>query len=205
MMVGVHIDDAPCKYVGVRLYIELWEIMPGTTDYSWQPWVEVTTNPRIAELMRIFWGGAATEFNLAAATYYCGLLQIDPSYAPYLTTDNVFVVCHKELRAERHGDDVFVKLATPLQVKVPMTLADYWTLPAFSMKLDAYGRSIHKESTFVMSGWPGAWGGTLVVKEKGFNANGAFTCPAWGYKTVPMSEEWITMQGMQTFYPPPSV
>jgi hypothetical protein len=206
MLIGVHIDEAPAKYVGDRLYIELWEIMPGATDYSWQPWLEVLTNPNMAELIRDFWAGSAAEFNIAAAIYYLVGAGFTPEeaavMAPFLTTDNVFLVGDNELTVARHGDHILVNLATPQQIKIPMTIADYWTLPAFSMKLHAYGESVHKEPTFVMSGWPGAWGGTLAVKEMGFNANGAFTCSAWSLDKAPMSEGWITMHGTQTFYPP---
>jgi len=205
MLVGVHIDDAPSEYVGVRLYIDLYEeFPPGGGVQSWQPWVEVTTNANSADLMRAFWGGCATEFNLATTTIYCVALGIDPDFAPFLTTDNVFTVSDEQLTAERHGNNILVNLAIPLQIKVPMTFKDYWTLPAFSMKLDAYGSSVHREPQILaMSGWPGAWGGTLVVEEKGFNANGVFTCPTWGYNAMPMAEGWVTMQGKQTFYSPP--
>jgi len=212
MLIGVHIDDAPAKYMGVRLYIELYEEFPQDSGtYSWQPWVEVTTNANTAKLMRDFWGGTATEFNLEAVTYYAELLKlqdppvvIPPELLPYLTTDNVFPVSDQQLTANRHGNNILVNLAIPLQIKAPMTFADYWTLPAFSLKLDVYGSSVHREpQILVMSGWPGAWGGTLVVEEKGFNANGAFTCPAWSYNAMPMTEGWVTMQGKQTFYSPP--
>ena len=204
MWIGVHIDVAPAKYEGVRLYIMLWEEFPvGGGVYSWQPWAEVATNPNMADLLRVLWGGCAAEHNLAAAEYYCALLGIDPSYAPYLTTDNVFPVSSEELTVERHGNNILVNLATSQQVKQPMTFGTFYTLPALSMELHKFGGSVHKEGAFVMSGFPGAWGGTLEYEETGFNANGAFTCPAWGYNAVPISEGWITMNGVQTWYSPP--
>lgn len=198
MLVGVHIDVAPAKYVGVRLYIELWELKPGDSTYSWQPWVEVVTNPNMAGLIRVFWAGCATEFDAAAYGV------TDEPLHSLLSTDNVFLVGDGVLTVERHGNNILVNLATPQQVKYPATIPTaYWTLPAFSIKLDSYGGSVHQGSTYVMTGWPGAWGGTLAVSEMGFDANGAFTCPAWGYKAVSMTEGWITMEGTQTFYPPP--
>jgi len=196
MLIGTHIDVAPAKYVGVRLYVELWEIPPTATSYSWQPWAEVLTNPAMALLIRQFWGGTAAEFD--AAVYG---ITAEPLHT-MMSADNVFLVGANQLTVERHGNNIVVNLATPQTVKEPLSTST-WILPAFSMKLDAYGGSVHKETAYVMSGWPGAWGGTLVAEQKGFNANGAFTCPAWGLNAVSMTEGWVTMQSKQTFYPPP--
>jgi hypothetical protein len=202
MLIGVHIDSAPAKYAGIRLYVELWEIMPGDTEYEWQPWVEITTNANSQTLMKQFWGGCATEFNLAAATTYCSVYGIPTEFAPLLTTDNVLLVSKHVLTAFRCGDDVYIRLNAPQQIKQPMTTDTYWTLPALCLKLDGYGHSIHKETTITMSGWPGAWGGTFVTTQMGFNAAGTCTIPAWGYFNVKVSDGWISMNAKQTFYPP---
>ena len=203
MFVGVYRDEMP-GYEGNRLFIMFWEIMPGETEYSWQPFAEFTTNPNTASFLRTFWGGTAVEFNLAAATTYCALLGINPAFAPFLTTDNVFVVSEDALQVERHGNSVFAHIAAQDKpIKQPMTaLPDVtFTLPELSMELNKYGGSVHTPVTLYMTGWPGACDGTLVEDLTGFNANGAFTCQAWNLNAAPMSEGWITMHGIQTFYP----
>jgi hypothetical protein len=202
MLIGVHIDSAPAKYAGIRLYIELWEIMPADTEYEWQPWVEITTNANSQTLMRQFWGGCATEFNLQAATTYCTALGIPTMLAPYLTTDNVILVSNDVMNAERNGNNVIINLNTPQQIKQPMTSDTYWTLPAFSIELNSNSGSVHKDTTFLMSGWPGAWGGTLIMKQMGFNAAGTCTIPSWSYNAIQTSEGWVSMNAKQTIYRP---
>jgi hypothetical protein len=205
MYIGVYHDEMP-GYEGARLFIMFWEIMPGETEYSWQPWAEFTTNPNTAEFLRIFWGGTAAEFNYAAALYYATLLGI-PSpelAAPFLTTDNVFLVSDEALQVERHGNSILAHLAAQdKQIKVPMTAFPdlTFTLPELSMKLNKYGGSVHMPVTLYMTGWPGAVDGTLTEDLVGFNANGAFTCLDWNLNAAPMSEAWITIHGIQTFYP----
>jgi hypothetical protein len=201
MYIGVYHDEMP-GYEGARLFIMFWEIMPGETEYSWQPWAEFTTNANTAVFLRNFWGGSAAEFNLAAATTYCIALGINPAFAPYLTTDNVFVVSKEALSVERHGNSILVNFAVQdKQIKEPMTFGDTFTLPAFSMTLNKYGGSVRMPVTFYMTGWPGACDGTLTEDLTGFNANGAFTCSAWNLNAAQMSEGWITMHGIQKFYP----
>jgi hypothetical protein len=205
MYIGVYIDEMP-GYEGVRFFIMFWETMPGATEPSWQPWVEFTTNPNTANFLRTFWGGTATEFNLAAAVFYLEALgvpsDIAVEIAPLYTTDNVFVVSDDVLQVERHGNSIFAHVAAQdKQIKVPMTISETWTLPELSVKLDKYGGSVHTPVTLYMTGWPGACDGTLTEDLTGFNANGAFTCLDWNLNAAPMSEGWITMHGIQTFYP----
>jgi len=197
MRISVHIDDAPSKYAGVRLWVSLYEIPPFATTPSWQPWVELMTNDELAPLIRDFWSGTAIEYDVAIL----GITE-EPLHS-LLSADNVYVVGDDKLSIERHGNNIRINLAASQQVKIPGVFpTQYWTLPSFSMELNAYGGSWHKELIYPMSGWAGAWGGTLISDEMGFDAKGTFTCSALNYDDVAMTEGWIVMNGKQTFYPP---
>jgi hypothetical protein len=191
--IGVFHDEIPnAGFECDRFYIQFYMKRPGATQYAWNPYAEIVANSEMADFLRIFWRGTPIAFD---ATLY----GAPASYG----TNNVILVSDDVVNVERHGNSLHVNLAAPQQVKIANTAGTFFTLPALSMELKAYGASTHTESTTVLKGYPGAWGGNYTVEAMGFNANGALTCSAWNLNAAPMSEGSLTMHGIQTFYPPP--
>ena len=115
--------------------------------------------------------------------------------------NNIISVLDSELDVDRHGNRITVNLNAP---KVISLMFGDVTIPAFTMELNKVGGSIHTEYSIPLIGYPGASGYTIEVEMMGFNAEGAFTCEAWDYAEEQMTEEVITMHGIETFIPPPT-
>jgi hypothetical protein len=121
---------------------------------------------------------------------YKGLPAENPQNFKYLAND---------IMVDRHGNSISVSLKKPqtLVATVPFTV--YFTLPAFDLTLEKVDGSVHRELQIYqpISKW------TLNKDEMGFNGNGAFTCPDWGYNKEPITDCFILMNGINTYIPPP--
>jgi len=177
------------------MLIRLWMIPAGSTTYSWQPFGAITTSPQGAALETSFWTGTLLEFTNTKDWHIPG----------WIDTNNVKLVSDDTLQVERHGHNLYVKLADPQQLQRPSPTGPIFTIPAFTIELCKYGGFYHYSEEAVMTGWPGASGYTLNIDSINFNANGAFTSNAWSYNKVPVSEGKITISGIQTYYPPATV
>jgi hypothetical protein len=181
---GVHVETssvASGDYILVHFY---------APDYlfQWIPWAVFTTSTDPAFLS--FW-----------RTFVSGT----PIYMPN-TFDNVFSGC--DLTVDRHGNSITINLATAQDIRIiPASvpsgpLPKLFTLPAFSMELNKVGGSTHDDISTVLTGYAGSSGWTSTQDLMGFNAEGAFTCPDWGYAAKPMVDSFVTMHGIWTFTPP---
>ena len=163
--------------------LEIDFLVPGTSIYI--PVVFFTTNPNpdIIDWLKILLSGFPAA----------GL----PSNIRYVS-DDVLIV-------DRHGNSITVELTTPqtilmVQSGTPVPVV----VPAFTVELNKVGGSVHRDETVVLTGYPGASGWTGYIEEMGFNAEGAFTCPAWSYNSEPMTDCFITMHGITIYTPPAS-
>jgi hypothetical protein len=116
-------------------------------------------------------------------------------------------VSKNDLIVERHGNRIAVSFVTPQTVKWtnksnPTKVVDV-VIPAFSFELDKIGGSVHDNSFLNMSGYKNASNYTATEEQMGFIGEGVFTCSAWSPATRPMTETFITMHGITTWYPPP--
>ena len=169
-----------------QLLIQFYQTTSTISTLHWEPFAIITTTSDIAAV-KALWAGSFIEF---PGTHY------NPLYA---VTDNVKAVSNHDLQVERHGNNLYVNLAAPQQIQRPNAL--YFTIPAFSLKLDSFGGSFHTDETIPFTGYFGASGYTLNIQNHNFNANGAFTSSYYHYQDVPVTG-FVTMQGIQTFYPP---
>ena len=113
-------------------------------------------------------------------------------------SDDVLIV-------NRHGNSITVELTTPqtilmVQSGTPVPVV----VPAFTVELNKVGGSVHRDNTIFLTEYPDASGYTIYIEEMGFNARGVFTCPAWGYDSVSMTDCFITMHGISIHTPPAS-
>ena len=116
---------------------------------------------------------------------------------------NYFPASDDLVQVDRHGNRITVKLNEDLTVFVLMPTPHYLTIPAFTMELNKYGGSWHKQGTTTMSGWPYASNYTLENEAIGFNATGVLTCEGWNLDKQPMTDGQIAMHRTITFIPPP--
>ena len=101
-------------------------------------------------------------------------------------SDDVLIV-------NRHGNSITVELT-----------ASQGSVQAFTVELNKVGGSVHRDNTIFLTEYPDASGYTIYIEEMGFNARGVFTCPAWGYDSVSMTDCFITMHGISIHTPPAS-
>jgi hypothetical protein len=120
-----------------------------------------------------------------------------------LLPNNIRYVSDDVLIVNRHGNSITVELTAPqtiLMMPGPVSVV----VPAFTVELNKVGGSVHQDKTVVLTGYPGASGWTGYTEDMGFNAEGAFTCPAWSYDSEPMTDCFITMHGITIYTPPAS-
>ena len=115
---------------------------------------------------------------------------------------NNFPATDDIVQVDRHGNSITVKLNEDLTVFVLMPTPHYLTIPAFTMELNKYGGSWHKQGSSIMSGWPFASNVTLENDAMGFNANGVLTCEGWDLDKQPMKDGVVVMHRTITFIPP---
>ena len=101
-------------------------------------------------------------------------------------SDDVLIV-------NRHGNSITVELTAP-----------QGSVQAFTVELNKVGGSVHRDNTIFLTEYPDASGYTIYIEDMGFNARGVFTCPAWGYDSVSMTDCFITMHGISIHTPPAS-
>ena len=158
-----------------------------------EPIAHITTGD--PAFLMAFWRGTQIAFD---ATLY----TLPASY----DTNNVIPVSDQVLTAERHGNDITVTLTQQQSVQLfgYPTMPPAFNLPTFSMELNNYGGSVRFEKTATLAGFPGASGYTQVSDVTGFQATGSFTSnsPGWNYNAAPVSNAFITMHGIQYYYPP---
>jgi hypothetical protein len=192
---GVYVKGGTPETGVVNIWVWLYMTTSSKPVLHWEPMAIITTNPEMANFMRTCFKGTYIAFD---ATAY----GLPSSY----NTNNVILVDKADVGVEREGNNIYVNLAEPQQIQrfgYP-TMPAPFTLPAFSMQLNKYGGSVHSEATTKFSGYSGASGYTMEVDVMAFNGNGFFTCtsPGWNYNAAPMSEAFIIMHGINTYYPP---
>jgi hypothetical protein len=114
---------------------------------------------------------------------------------------NIRYVSDDVIIVNRHGNSITVELTAPQTILMGTGPVD---VPAFAVELNKVGGSVHRDETVLLTGYPDASGYTGYVEEMGFNAEGAFTCPAWSYNSEPMTDCFITMHGITIYTPPAS-
>jgi hypothetical protein len=186
----------------VSLLVSLYLTATATSAAHWSQVAHLVTSAKVADFLRTFWHGSSVEFDSTIPPYNQPPYNMLPSYG----TDNVIQVSKDVLKAERHGNSVYVSLSSPQQIKRvgPDIPTYYYILPPFSLELKKFGGSVHEDRSVMMSGYPGASLYRQDREIKGSYANGAFTCnsPGWSYYDAPTSEGFITINGILTFYPP---
>jgi hypothetical protein len=115
---------------------------------------------------------------------------------------NNFPASEDIVQVDRHGNSITASLNEDLTVFVLMPTPHYLTIPAFTMELNKYGGSWHKQGTTTMTGWPYASNVTLENEAMGFDANGVLTCEGWNLDKQPMTAGEIAMHRTITFTPP---
>ena len=177
----------------VTLLVQMYMTTSRTPTLHWEPIAQITTGS--PDFLSAFWKGTQIAFD---ATLY--------GFPSSYSTNNVIPVSDQVLTAERHGNSMYITLKEPQQVQLfgYPTKPPTFTLPAFSMVLNKCGDSVHFEKAVTLSGFLGASGYTQDSTVMGFQATGAFTCtnPGWNYHAAPMTDPFITKQGLQTYYPP---
>ena len=128
-------------------------------------------------------------------------VQTIMSGLPAALFGNIRYVSDDVLIVSRHGNSITVELTAPQTI---MMGTGPVVVPVFTVELNKVGGSVHQEETVLLTGYPDASGYTGYVEEMGFNAEGAFTCPAWSYNSVPMTDCFITMHGITIYTPPAS-
>jgi hypothetical protein len=114
---------------------------------------------------------------------------------------NIRYVSDDVLIVNRHGNSITVELTAPQTILMGTGPV---VVPVFTVELNKVGGSVHQEETVLLTGYPDASGYTGYIEEMGFNAEGAFTCPAWSYDSEPMTDCFITMHGITIYTPPAS-
>jgi hypothetical protein len=112
---------------------------------------------------------------------------------------NIRYVSDDVIIVNRHGNSIIVELTAPQTILMGTGPV---VVPAFTVELNKVGGSVHQDETVALTGYPDASGYTGYVEEMGFNAEGAFTCSAWSYDSVPMTDCFITMHGITIYTPP---
>ena len=115
---------------------------------------------------------------------------------------NNFPASDDIVQVDRHGNRITASLNEDLTVFVLMPTPHYLTIPAFTMELNKYGGSWHKEGVATMTGWPYASEYTLENEAMGFDANGVLTCEGWNLDEQPMTDGVVIMHRTITFIPP---
>jgi len=115
---------------------------------------------------------------------------------------NNFPASDDIVQVDRHGNRITASLNEDLTVFVLMPTPHYLTIPAFTMELNKYGGSWHKEGVTTMTGWPYASEYTLENEAMGFDANGVLTCEGWNLDEQPMTDGVVIMHRTITFIPP---
>jgi hypothetical protein len=115
---------------------------------------------------------------------------------------NYFPASDDIVQVDRHGNRITAKLNEDLEVFLLMPTPHYLTIPAFTMELNKYGGSWHKQGTTIMTGWPYASNVTFENEAMGFDANGVLTCEGWNLDKQPMTDGEIAMHRTITFTPP---
>ncbi len=141
--------------------------------------------------------------NPNALTFARKVLSGLPASAP----TNSKNVSKSDLIVERHGNRIAVEFATPQTVKWsnktnPTKVVDV-VIPAFKFELDKVGGSAHVDTFQNLSGYKNASNYTATEEQMGFNGDGLFTCSVWSPVTRPMTDCFIIMHGITSYYPPP--
>jgi hypothetical protein len=156
--------------------------VPGTSTYIPVAFFTTNPNPEVIDWLKILLSGF-----------------------PVLLPNNIRHVSDDVLIVNRHGNSITVELTAPqtilmIQSGVPVPVV----VPAFTVELNKVGGSVHQDETEVLTGYPGASDWTGYTEEMGFNAEGALTCQAWSYDSVPMTDCFIRMHGITIWTPPAS-
>jgi hypothetical protein len=181
--VHVEIPNSRLSYDDVIVFLYM--------SSKWQAYAVITTNEDDAAFHQKFWSGTNVK---ADATLY----GAPPSYS----TNNVFLVDNGVLTVDRHGNDVIVNLNKPQQIKIAYTADKYFTLPAFSLRVNSYGDDYLYSQSTVMTGWKGASGYTVTHDQLRFNANGVITSPEAILNGAAVSNAVVIMHGSHTFVSP---
>jgi hypothetical protein len=107
----------------------------------------------------------------------------------------------KDIAVCKIGGSLFACLKTAQTLKAGYPFTVYFTLPAFSLKLNKIGCLEYSESIAQYSGWPRASGWTEYNYKLGSDANGVFTCADWGYNAEPIADCSIYALYVRVFVP----
>jgi hypothetical protein len=152
--------------------------VPGTSTYIPVAFFTTNPNPDVIDWLKILLSGF-----------------------PVLLPNNIRHVSDDVLIVNRHGNSITVELTAPQTILMGTGPV---VVPVFTVELNKVGGSVHQEETVLLTGYPDASGYTGYIEEMGFNAEGAFTCPAWSYDSEPMTDCFITMHGITIYTPPAS-
>ena len=164
---------------GDHIEIDLGFNMAGNLVYLPVAFFITNPNPAITDWLKVILSG-----------FPAASLEGNIRYVP----DDVLIVY-------RHGNSITVELTAPQTI---MMGTGPVVVPVFTVELNKVGGSVHQEETVLLTGYPDASGYTGYIEEMGFNAEGAFTCPAWSYDSEPMTDCFITMHGITIYTPPAS-
>jgi hypothetical protein len=153
-----------------------------TDSGGWLPVAYFTTNPEAMPFIK---------------TLFSGL--------PPASSTNNRLLSKSDLKVESHGNKITAELVTPqtgIGWFTPTLGLTFVTIPAFKVELNKVGGSIHEKSSLPLTGYSKSSNFTINKDDRGFKANGVFTCANWSYSAKPMTDGFITMHGITTYAPP---
>jgi hypothetical protein len=171
---------------------------------NYQPYAGITTSPDYATFGRAFWYGTYMQFD---ATLY-GLPASRSTST--IERNNIIVVDKDVLTVDRHGNDVTVTLKNLQTIYNPIyglakpIAPPSFTIPAFSLELSNYGGATHYTGSATMgepTPYKGASGMTIVHEEMRFNVNAILTSSGSLFDGATVTDSFLMMNGMHTFYP----
>jgi hypothetical protein len=123
---------------------------------------------------------------------------------PIAAPTNSKNVSESDLKVERQGNRITAELKVNQTIMWSKVGGGYTTItiPAFKFELGKVGGSAHVDKPYNFTGYTKSSNYTGTEEEMGFNGNGVFTCTAWSPVARPMTDSFIIMHGITTYFPP---
>ena len=190
------------------------------SPYPTFPWAIITTNPDAVATQKLVFSGTPIFISKADSN---GVVQ---------TLDNTFVVSHKELTVQRHGNSIIVDFNPKNTITLNFPNTPYWpkdyitsipnphpppatipytvkpalyplVLPAFHLEIDKYGVSFHEASSKTFaSSDPNIVLSGYTINSKIMGFHGDATFTCSAWSNPATSDAFVIMHGKNTIIPP---